>query len=87
MTNEREIEIYFTTDMASILKKLGMFEDAEAGRLRCYFCGKPVGLRNIGGVFKYQGEIRVVCNDIKCLFEAARLSYVNRLSTRRPSIS
>jgi hypothetical protein len=82
---EREIELYFTTDMAAVLKKLGLLEDAEAGRLRCHFCGRPVNLQNIGGIFKHEGQIRVVCNDIRCLFEAARLSYANRLSTRRPS--
>jgi hypothetical protein len=72
---EREIDLYFTADMPGILKKLGMFEDAEAGRLRCYFCGRPVSLQNIGGVFKHEGQIRAVCNDIKCLYEAAWLSY------------
>jgi len=75
-----EIEIYATDDMPGILKKLGMFEDAEAGRLRCYFCGKPVSLQNIGGIFKHEGQIRVVCNNIKCLYEAAWLSHAKRLS-------
>jgi hypothetical protein len=79
----RVIELYFTTDMASILKKLGMYEDAEAGRLSCYFCGKPVGLQNIGGVFKHEGQVRVVCNDIRCLYEAAWLTSLKRLSAGR----
>jgi hypothetical protein len=80
MTYEREIVLYFTADMPGILKKLGMFEDAEVGRLRCYLCGRPVSLQNIGGIFKHEGQIRVVCNNIKCLYEAARLSYTKRLS-------
>ncbi len=70
----REIEIYFTTDMAGVLRKLNMYEDAEAGRLRCYFCRKPVNLQNIGGLFKHEGQVRVVCNHIKCLYEAAWLT-------------
>lgn len=82
MTREETIEIYFTTDIAGLLKKLGMYEDAEAGRLRCYFCQKPVDLRNIGGVFKHEGQIRVVCDDAKCLFEAAWLTSAKRLSAR-----
>ena len=48
----RIIDIYLTDDMAGILKKLGMYEDAESGKLSCYFCGKPVSLQNIGGLFK-----------------------------------
>lgn len=80
MIHEREIVLYFTSDMPGILKKLGMFEDAEVGRLRCYLCGRPVSLQNIGGIFKHEGQIRVVCNNIKCLYEAARLNYARRLS-------
>jgi hypothetical protein len=69
----REIVIYFITDdvLTDVLKKLGMLEDAEAGRLRCYLCGKSVGMQNIGGIFKHGGQIRIVCNDIKCLYQAA----------------
>jgi hypothetical protein len=73
------IEFYFTTDMASVLRKLGMYEDAEAGKLSCYFCGKRIGLQNIGGLFKHEGQVRVVCNNIKCLYEAAWLT-ARRLS-------
>jgi hypothetical protein len=69
-----EIEIYFTTDTTGILKKLGMYEDAETGRLRCYFCGRSVNLQNIGGIFKHERQVRVVCGDIKCLYEAAWLT-------------
>jgi hypothetical protein len=81
----REIDLYLTDDMPGILKRLGLLEDAEAGKLSCYFCGKPVNLQNIGGIFKHEGKVCVVCNDIKCLFEAAWLSHINRLSTRRAS--
>jgi len=70
----RVVDIYATDDMPGILKKLGMFEDAEAGRLRCHFCGKPVSLQNIGDIFKHEGQIRVVCNNIKCLYEAAMMA-------------
>jgi hypothetical protein len=73
MTRETAI-YYLTADMGGILKKLGMYEDAEAGRLRCYFCGRPVNLQNVGGVFKHGGQARVVCNDIRCLYEAAWLA-------------
>jgi hypothetical protein len=76
MTGEetRTIEIYFIIDMAGALKKLGMYEDAEAGRLHCYFCRKPVNLQSIGGIFKHEGQVRVVYDDIKCLYEAAWLT-------------
>ena len=40
-------------------------------RGRCYFCGVPVGLGNLGGVFRYEGRVYLVCNSVKCLYEAA----------------
>ncbi len=76
----REVCIYLTSNMVEVLKKVGMFEDAEAGKLRYHFCGKTVNLQNIGGLFKHEGQIRAVCNDIKCLYEAAWLTSRRRLS-------
>jgi len=73
-----EITLYAVDDMPSILKRLGLYEDAEAGRLRCHFCGRPINLHNIGGLFKHEGQVRVVCNDIKCLYEAALLTAKKR---------
>jgi hypothetical protein len=31
-------------------------------------------MQNIGGIFKHEGQIRLVCNDVKCLYEAAQLT-------------
>jgi len=72
----REITIYAVDDrsLASVLEKLGIYQDVEAGRARCRFCGKAVSLQNLGGLFKHEGRVHVVCNDIRCLYEAAVLT-------------
>jgi hypothetical protein len=71
-----EITLYAVDDrnLADILKKLGIYGDVAAGRLSCYVCGRHITMQNIGGIFKREGRIRLVCNDIKCLYEAARLT-------------
>jgi hypothetical protein len=61
-------------DLDGILKKLGIYQDVVEGRTRCYFCGRSVSMRNLGGLFKHEGLIRLVCSDIKCLYEAAWLT-------------
>jgi hypothetical protein len=71
-----EITLYAVDDrnLVDILKKLGIYQDVAAGRSRCYICGRSVTMQNLGGIFKHEGQIRLVCNDIKCLYKAAQLT-------------
>jgi len=75
-----EITLYAVDDrgLVDVLKKIGIYQDVATSRTRCYFCGRPVNLQNLGGVFKHEA-VRVVCNDIKCLYEAARLTARRRI--------
>lgn len=84
MLKERRIgEIAFyaidSRSLADALKKLGIYDDVAGGRTRCYFCGQPVAVENLGGLFKHEGQIRIVCNSIKCLYEAAWLTARRRM--------
>jgi hypothetical protein len=71
-----EITIYAVDDksLVDVLKKAGIYQDVAAGRARCSFCGAAVAMRNLGGLFKQEGLVRIVCNDIRCLYEAAVLT-------------
>jgi hypothetical protein len=71
-----EITLYAVDDkdLTDILKRLGIYDDVSSGRTRCYFCNRPVTMENLGGLFKHEGQIRLVCNDIRCLYEAAWLT-------------
>jgi len=71
-----EITLYAVDDkdLTNILEKLGIYQDAVAGKLQCYFCGRAVSMRNLGGIFKHRGQICIVCSDVKCLYEAAVLT-------------
>ena len=77
-----EIVIYAIDDknLADVLKKVGIYQDVAAGRLHCYICGRSVAMQNLGGLFKHEGQIRLVCNDIKCLYEAAVLTAKRRVT-------
>jgi hypothetical protein len=71
-----EITLYAVDDrdLADVLKKLGIYQDVLVGKSSCYFCRRSVTLQSLGGLFKHEGQIRLVCNDIKCLYEAAWLT-------------
>ncbi len=75
-----EITLYAVDDrsLVGVLQKLGIYQDVVAGRTHCYFCGSAVAMQNLGGLFKHEGLVRVVCNSIKCLYEAARLTAKRR---------
>ena len=68
------------TDLVKVLKKLGLYEGVVEGRYRCFVCGRRITLENIGGLFKSRdGKINLVCNDMKCLMIAAKItSKINR---------
>jgi len=76
----REITIYAVDDrnLADVLRKVGIYQDVVAGRTRCHFCGGTVTMQNLGGLFKHEGQIRLVCNNIRCLYEAAVLTAKRR---------
>ncbi len=59
------------SDLENILKKLGLYEKLAHGELRCAICGRRLSLENLGGLYKENGEVKLVCNRIECLVEAA----------------
>lgn len=71
-----EITIYAVDNrsLADVLEKLGIYRDVVAGRIRCHFCNCTVTMQNLGGLFRHEGRICLVCNDIRCLYEAAWLT-------------
>ena len=70
-------------DLERVLKRLGLYEKLVRGELKCTICGRPLTLENLGGLYKENREIKLVCNRIGCLAEAARRISLARLSTRK----
>ena len=60
------------TDLIKVLKKLHIYELIIQSRCRCSICGRAINLENLGGLYKDDdGDVQVVCNDIRCLYNAA----------------
>jgi len=58
------------SDLEKVLKKLGIYEKLVNREYRCHICGEVLSLDNLGGLYKENGEIRLVCDKIECLVEA-----------------
>ncbi len=59
------------SDLERVLRKLGLYEKLVRGEFRCAVCGRPLTLENLGGLYRENGEVKLVCNRIECLVEAA----------------
>ena len=59
------------SDLKKVLRKLRLYEKLTRGELKCAICGCPLTLDNLGGLYRENGEVKLVCNKIKCLVEAA----------------
>ncbi len=66
------------SDLERVLKRLGLYEKLLRGELRCAICGRPLTLENLGGLYREDGEVKLVCNRIECLVEAAERVRRNR---------
>jgi len=69
-------------DLEEVLKKLGLYEGLLRGEFKCSICGCPLTLENLGGIYRENREVKIVCERIQCLVEAAekvRLARQSRL--------
>jgi len=72
------VKAIYDSDLEKILKKLGLYERLLKGELKCAICGRPLTLENLGGLYRENGEVKLVCESIQCLVEAAEKVKLNR---------
>ena len=76
------IKAVHDVDLERVLKRLGLYEKLARGELRCAVCGRPLSLENLGGIYKEDGEVKLLCNRIERLAEAVRRVSLARQSVR-----
>lgn len=74
------IKAIHDSDLEKVLRKLGLYEGLTRGELRCAICNRTLTLENLGGLYRENGEVKLVCNRIECLVEAAERVRHNRRS-------
>ena len=77
------IKAVHDVDLERVLRRLGLYEKLAREELGCAVCGRPLSLENLGGIYKENGEVKLVCNRIECLTEAARRVSLARQSARK----
>jgi len=80
---EAVVKAVHDTDLEKVLRKLGLYEKLLNGELRCAICGSPLTLEDLGGLYRMNGEIKLVCGRIQCLVEAAEKLRAARQSQRK----
>ena len=59
------------SDLEELLEKLGILSGIKTGNIKCHFCSKTVTLESLHGVFPYNGNVCVSCDDIACIDKLA----------------
>jgi len=71
------------TDLKRVLRRLDILEAVEGGKLRCSVCNRPVNMDNLGGLYMDNGEVKVVCNNISCLYKVAEYTAMKMRAKNR----
>jgi len=69
--NTSIVKAIHDSDLESVLRKLELYEKLVRGELSCVICGRSLTLENLGGLYREDGKVKLVCNRIECLVEAA----------------
>lgn len=57
-------------DLRKLLKSLDLLENLEKHLLLCSICEKALSLENIGCIYPKEHEIKLCCDNLKCLQKA-----------------
>ncbi len=74
MRKRLEMKAVYDRDLEQILLNLDILDDLIAGNLSCSICERQVDFDNLGAIFAKDDEIKVCCDDEKC---------IRRISTQR----
>lgn len=64
---KREVKAVHKSELDEFLQSVEISEDIDQGKIRCVSCDEIVSRKNIGAVFGDSGEIKVLCNKVKCM--------------------
>lgn len=67
MRDRIEMKAVYDQDLEQILASLGILDKLIAGELSCVICGCQVDLDNLGAIFSDGSEIRVCCDNDRCV--------------------
>jgi len=65
------IKAIHDSDLERVLKKLGLYEKLIKGEFRCAVCGRSLMFENLGGLYRENSGVKLVCNKVECLVEVA----------------
>lgn len=67
MRRRASVKAVWDSDLVTLLKSAGIFESLAGGGLHCAVCQRPVDLDNFGALFPDADDIRVACDDVRCV--------------------
>lgn len=70
---QNNIKSIHDSDLEDVLKKVNIWEDVNASKVKCRFCDKVITLDNLYAFFAQGQKICVVCNEPTCVQELSKI--------------
>ena len=68
-------------DLEKLLDKLGILDAIRKEEKKCKFCESVITLDNIHAIFPESGDIKIVCDNPKCIRKLSIFLSKNKLSS------
>ena len=84
MSRARTIVIpaVYDRDLKALLERAGLYERVARGEAKCYFCGRRLGLSDIGAIITLNGELKLICDNPACLWKGVKLKESMKRASR-----
>ena len=72
----RKVNIFLSRERISLmedeefvkaLKRLGLWDELQAGHLTCHHCGTALSNNNVAALVSVRGEYRLICDSNDCV--------------------
>lgn len=75
------LKAVYDQDLEKLLNDLGISDTIKNGEKKCKFCESVITLDNIHAIFPESGDIKIVCDNPKCIRRLSIFLSKNKLSS------
>jgi hypothetical protein len=72
MLPKKDLEAVHRQDIRILLENWGLFDDFEAGKIKCQFCNDVISAHNFGAIFSEDKQIFFACPKLNCLAKLSK---------------
>lgn len=72
MDNEnKQLNAVYEKDLDNLLRKMGIKEDFDAGKIKCKFCKETISKENLHSILPQASAFNLICDKPECVIALA----------------